>query len=358
MDRAGKPLSVARHFKISLSDPGRLAARLLLSLALFATGCATQLDTLGAGLAFERALLPLDQTLLDLPYRVDPAAHPDKHRLDLFLPDPATTPKSWPTLIFIHGGGWTSGDRAMSSFGIDPMRNIGRFYAKRGIGTAIVSYRLQPDASWREQIDDVAEATAWVRREIAAYGGDPDALILSGHSAGAWLAAWLGLNDAPLAEKGVARSSVCGVVLVSGAAYDLADSETYALGASRRYFAKRFKADREDWQAAASIRAHVDHPSPPTLILNAEGEAPTFARQANLLFDALDDSNALSRRHEIPGQDHRRIVVSMSLEGNPVSASILDFLNSTACLPPSSSSNAFVHPIGRTGLHRGPRARR
>ena len=62
------------------------------------------------------------------------------------------------------------------------------------------------------QIDDVAAAVAWAREHVADYGGDPDAIVLGGHSAGAWLAARVGLADAPLALTSTWRLGPMGFV--------------------------------------------------------------------------------------------------------------------------------------------------
>ena len=240
----------------------------------------------------------------------------------------------WPTLVFVHGGGWTSGDRALRILGMDPYRNIGRFYAARGYGVVIPSYRLQPDVGWQEQVEDVAKAVAFARAEVARHGGDPNALHLSGHSAGAWLAAWVGLDDAALATEGLDRAFVCGLVLVSGAGYDPEDPETYRLGASRGYFAKRFATGGDDWARRASIRRALDAPAAPALVMNAGGEAPTFRRQADLLhaaLEALDPPAPESRRLEVPGYDHQGIVVAMSGADTPVSAATLAFLGERRC---------------------------
>ena len=310
----------------------RAAVAALALCALGPAGCAGTLESLGAALAYRHAPLSAENVRLDLPYRIDAAAHPDKHRLDLFLPaGEAAADGGWPTLLFVHGGGWTEGDRATRVLGIEPMRNIGRFYAARGIGVAVVGYRLQPQVSWREQVDDVAQATAWVHREIAARGGDPDALYLAGHSAGAWLAAWVGLDDAALARAGMDRSSLCGLVLVSGAGYDMLDAQTYALGAKRAYYERLFGDDDPDWAQAASILAHLDAPLPPTLVLSGAKEPPKFRRQGDLLFDALLSHGGRAQREVLAEQDHQRIVISMSRSGDPVSDAILAFLDATTC---------------------------
>ncbi len=284
---------------------------------------------LRAGFAYERAEFEGGRVMFDVPYRTDSEADPEKHRLDLFLPAPGRT--GWPTLVFVHGGGWTSGDRAISLFGIDPYRNIGRFYAARGYGVVVPSYRLQPDVGWREQVEDVAKAVAFARAEVVRHGGDPDAIHLSGHSAGAWLAAWVGLDDAALAAEGLDRDFVCGLVLVSGAGYDPEDEETYRLGTSRRYFETRFATGEVDWARATSIRRAIDAPVAPTLVMNAEGESPSFRRQANLMHERIAPLAPQSRRFEVPGLDHQRIVVELSRAESDVSAATLAFLGERRC---------------------------
>lgn len=323
----------------SRADAGLAAACSGLLLFLFLAGCAGSLETAQAGFAYRQAKLPAEQAHLDLAYRSDADADPDKHRLDLYLPaaaaNPAAEPNAasdpYPTLIFIHGGGWTHGDRAMGALGIEPMRNVGRFYAARGIASAVISYRLQPGVTWDEQIRDAADAIAWIEEHIVDYGGAPDRLFVSGHSAGAWLAAWNGLAEGPLARAGADRSRLCGLILVSGAGYDLVDEQTYALGARRSYFEERFGGDRPGWAEAASVVGHIGSPVPPTLVLSAAGEPEKLERQSDLLFEALQSHRRGAQRIIVPGQNHQRIVIGLSRPGDPVSEAALTFLQDTPC---------------------------
>src|SRR5436190_478525 len=64
-----------------------------------------------------------------------------KHRLDLFIPEET----NWPVFVFVHGGSLDSGDKCLRVCGADLYGNIGRFYASRGIGVAVINYRLQPE---------------------------------------------------------------------------------------------------------------------------------------------------------------------------------------------------------------------
>ena len=107
-----------------------------------------------------------------------------KDRLDLYLPDGA---RDFPVLVFYHGGGLRNGDKGGSE-------HVGMALASAGYGAAIVNYRLSPTVEHPEHAEDAARSLAWVYRNIAKHGGNPDAVYISGHSAGAYLAALLALD--------------------------------------------------------------------------------------------------------------------------------------------------------------------
>jgi len=310
-----------------------VAPSLALLTASLAFGCRTLGSAaywVGMPLVYRDVDLPEKQVVRDVRYRVDEAADDEKHRLDLFLPEASA---GWPVLVFVHGGGWTTGDKSLRVGGRDVYGNIGRFYAARGIGSAVISYRLQPGVEWSAQVDDVAHALAWVHQHIGAYGGDPAALFLAGHSAGAQLAAHVVLNAERLARAGVPAESVCGWISVSGAALDLADEVTYRLGASRAYYAQRFRNGDpgESWKRVASPVRFARAEAPPALILYAEGEPPTFRRQAELLDAALRGVGAESRVVQVPGENHYRIVPTLSRSDKLPAPEIERFIRAAHC---------------------------
>jgi acetyl esterase/lipase len=285
---------------------------------------------------YERAELPADQVVRDIRYRADAAADPLKHQLDLYLPRPSGAPGApWPVLVFVHGGGWTSGDKDQREGGRDVYANIGRYFAARGIGVAVVNYRLQYEVTWREQVADVADAVAWVHGHAGSYGADTSAIVLAGHSAGAQLVARVAL-DREWAERHRAPS-VCGLVLVSGAGFDIADAGTYEVGAKRSYYERRFRAGDESdaWQVEASPIAHVSPEAPAALLLYAENDWPAIQRQTLLLRDALDSAGGETQVVQVPGQDHYTIVLTLSrdriVEGAP---RIVEFVSALDCRGP------------------------
>lgn len=291
------------------------------------------------GFVYDRADLPEANVRPDLAYAAD---GDPKHRFNLFLPlADSVRQRPWPTVVFVHGGGWTTGDKDLTFGGADVYNNIGRFFAQHGVGAATVNYRLMPAVTWREQVEDVAAAVAAVRARVAEAGGDPDALVLMGHSAGAYLATSAALDSDALGEAGVPAGAVCGVIAVSGAALDLRDRETYALEDNFDYYSARFSPDRQPlaeppaepfaWQAEASPIRLVSPEAPPFLILYAGGETEALQRQSRLLDAALREADVPSRVVVVPGRSHERIVPTLSRDDQTAGPAMLRFVRTRAC---------------------------
>jgi len=298
----------------------RLAAVLALAVA---AGACNPLYYVGVKFVYRRADLPGRQILHDVTY--DVTIPGDRNRLDLFLPGGA----GWPVVVFVHGGSWTTGDKGLRVGGADVYENIGRFLASRGVGAAVIEYRLIPGVDWREQADDVVRAVGWVYRTIAVYGGDRHHLVLMGHSAGAELAVRTALDEGALLREGVPSRAIAGVIAVSGAAYDLTDQETYALGNDPAFYAARFQLGPSDveWQREASVLPLIRPGAPPFLVMYAGGETKPLQRQSRLLGDALTGSGVPVRVVEVPGLSHTRIVPTLSRADRLAGTEILEFLN-------------------------------
>ena len=110
----------------------------------------------------------------DVAYGSDPL-----HKLDIYTTRGDSSPR--PVLLFVHGGGYTRGDKH-GAFYPD---NITLWAARQGMVGVNVNYRLAPENAFPEAARDLASAITWLRANIARYGGDPERIILFGHSAGA-----------------------------------------------------------------------------------------------------------------------------------------------------------------------------
>ena len=152
-------------------------APLLASLGV--SGCAP-VYWLGVKLFYEKAPNP-PSVQLDVSY--DPAAPDDpKRQLDLYFPGG----RDFPTVVFVHGGGWRGGDKHAP--GDDLYENVALWAARQGMVAVNINYRLADYANNRnlhptgEQ--DVAAAVDWVHAHVAHWGGNPQRIFLWGHSAG------------------------------------------------------------------------------------------------------------------------------------------------------------------------------
>ncbi len=297
---------------------------LLLATATTVGGCAVVYRA-GMEVFYHKEPLPASRTVADVAYWEHPDADAEKHRLDLYLP----VGEGWPTVVFVHGGGWRTGDKNLRFGGADIYANIGRYLARRGIGAAVINYRLLPHVTVPEQFADVARAVAWVHRHVGDRGGDPARLFLMGHSAGAHLISRVAFDPALLDAYGLTPEAVCGVVAVSGAAYDLIDEETYADG-SLSYFEKRF-GSLADWRRAVSTLPFVTPDAPPFLILYGGKETHGLQRQSQLLDAALGRAGVLSEVVVAPGQTHARILLALSRDDKTAGPEVVEFVRSTAC---------------------------
>lgn len=126
-----------------------------------------------------------------------------EQQLDLYLPD--TT--NFATILFIHGGELTSGDKRD-----EPYAQICKSFQELGIGIAAINYRLAPKSKWPAQPDDLVGALKWLKNNISFRGGNPDRIFLLGHSSGGLLAAIVAADKRYLSKQGLTQKDLAGVI--------------------------------------------------------------------------------------------------------------------------------------------------
>ena len=221
-----------------------------------------------------------------------------KHRLDLYLPKGRS---KFPVMMFVHGGSWRTGDRAMYAM-------FGNRFAQAGIGVVIPSYRLMPQNPHPAQIEDVAAAFAWVDRNIAQYGGDTSRLYLAGHSAGGHLVALLALDRDYQEKYQIPVGAIRGVISMSG---------IYNVGRM------------PDFQNADDDPSPIDHvqgQAPPFLITYCQWDYPGLPKQARDFALKLKSAFAAVKLVYIPGQGHVSEMIATLKEDDPTARAILDFI--------------------------------
>jgi arylformamidase len=150
----------------------------------------------------EKVRAKLDSRL-DVAYGPHPA-----ERLDVF---PATGSRRAPVQVFIHGGYWHRLDKADFSY-------VAQAFAPAGAAAVVINYALMPAATMDELVRQCRASIAWVHGNARSFGGDPDRVFISGHSAGGHLVAMVMATD--WSTFGVPTDVVKGGVGISGL-YDL-----------------------------------------------------------------------------------------------------------------------------------------
>lgn len=146
-------------------------------------------------------------TKLNIPYYSDSINQSDNYisekcLLDIYYP---INIQGFSTIVWFHGGGLTSGDKAI------PLDLTGK-----GICIVSVNYRLYPKVKCPKYLEDAAAAVAWVFNNIENYGGDPKLIFVSGHSAGAYLTCMLGLDKRWMSANKIDANKIAGLIPISG----------------------------------------------------------------------------------------------------------------------------------------------
>jgi acetyl esterase/lipase len=216
----------------------------------------------------------------------------DGHPLLLDIYQPGERPSGLlPAVILIHGGGWTSFDKST-------MQTMGMFLARSGFVAFSVDYRLfhehEKENLWPAQLDDVQRSVRWIRANAAKYGVDPQHVGAFGHSAGAQLAALLGMEDTrDNSDPALAKysSKVQAVVDVSGPTDFTTHDDPEAVAFLTAFFGGDYAQRAKVWQDA-SPAFHAAKDVAPFLIVQGTQDESVPLAQAQELADKLKQAGA------------------------------------------------------------------
>jgi acetyl esterase/lipase len=256
----------------------------------------------------------------DLAYGTDPA-----QRLDLATPES----KGFPTLIFVHGGSLSGGDKADSDYG-----EVCDAFPAAGMACASVNYRLLPDRAWPAPAEDVAAAVAWLHDRIAVRGGNAASLFLLGHSSGAMLVALVAADARYLGAHHLTSEALAGVMPMGSIMWD--DDLRQAIAQNGRERVEAGFARDPRGKAFGSLAAYesqwpiayVRPGLPPYFFLIAESEQvnPPVLR-TNQQF--VDDARAKGNEAELKvftGRTHYSNIRRIHEPGDEVFAAVVDFM--------------------------------
>lgn len=200
-------------------------------------------------------------------------------KMDIYRPKVAAQPA--PALLFVHGGGWTSGDKA----------NVGTLeraaLVTRGYVIASAEYRLAPQYQFPAQIVDVKCAVRFLRASAAVYGIDPSRIGALGESAGGHLVALLGTADASAGfDQGEYADQSSRVQAVTDL-YGPSDLTMPALNGPAGASLTGIFGTEPGAMAKASPISYISPDDPPFLIMHGEKDTLVPTGQSEELADRL-----------------------------------------------------------------------
>lgn len=225
-------------------------------------------------------------------------------QLDIYRPKNLEKPA--PLLIFIHGGGWSGGQRS------DYLVYLATF-AKRGYVTATVSYRLLNDGPWPACAEDITDAVQWFYNNGETYGYDPDRIAVIGGSAGGHLALLAAyewektggsINSTSVPEK---NHRIKAVVDFYGPV-DLTTEYARTHPTVTSFLVKSFEEAPEIYIEASPVH-YLDKNDPPTIIFQGTSDNTVPASQSVLLKEKLDSLGVPAELYRLPLWPHTMDIV-------------------------------------------------
>jgi arylformamidase len=246
-----------------------------------------------------------------------PYAEPKNERqmLDVYAP---TKGKNLPVVVWIHGGGWRRGDRA-------DMQKKPQAFVDKGFVLVSISYRFVPNVTVDQIAGDVAKAIRWTHDQAKDYGGDPNTIIVMGHSAGAQLAALVCTDDRYLKAEKLPLSIIKACVPVDGDTYDVPmQIKTVEEKRAKSY---RMTFGDEASQKNLSSVTHVAKGKniPPFLILHVADHPETKA-QSQRLVKVLQGAGISAKAYPAEGKNHTTINNDLGLADDRPTQEMWEFL--------------------------------
>lgn len=216
------------------------------------------------------------KTATNIPYYAEQARTQNEYlaercKLDVYYPE---NKKDFLTIVWFHGGGLTGGTKHIP----DELK-------EKGFCVVAVNYRLSPKASCPAYIEDAAAAVAWVFHHIAEYGGNPERIVLSGHSAGAYLSGMLGIDKSWLQKHNIDANRLAALFLLS--------AQTITHFTIRK---ERGIAEQQPLIDKYSPLYHVRADAPPIYLMTGDRELEMLGR--------YEENAYLWRMMKIAGHQH------------------------------------------------------
>lgn len=263
-----------------------------------------------------------------MPYATESGVDAGLLSLDIYPVGGADCGSS-PVIVYVHGGGWRRGDKA-SAIALEHKLTLAKTH---GWVFVSVNYRLSDSEAadpvrYPDHPTDVGRAVAYVHDNISAYGGDPEAVVLMGHSAGAGIVSQLGAEPGFITDAG-ATPPTC-VVSLDTEAYDITRTIESSGKSTVEVYENAFGTDPEVWIDASPIKQLDDNDPFPAFLIVTRG-TDLRVRMAEDFAAAIEDSGGSSQLLVVPGYSHAEVNLELGVAGETeLTPAVVEFID--ACV--------------------------
>ena len=198
--------------------------------------------------------------------------------------------------------------------------------ARKGIVTVIIDYPLSPKATYKEMAFVSASSVKWVKENIAAYGGDPEKIFISGHSAGGHLAALVSLDSEFFDSLGIANP-IKGAILIDAAGLDMYTYLKQEGFDEDHTYLKTFTTDPAAWKKASPVY-YLKERMPSFLVYQGERTYASIKDANEIFMSKLLPLFPSTTYQIIKGKKHVAMITQFFNTRNPRYKEIIKFMES------------------------------
>ncbi len=236
--------------------------------------------------------------------------------LDVYSPKKVKEPKE--VLVFIHGGNWAHGKKAIYKF-------FGRGFARKGIVTVVINYRKNKLTTYDTLAMRSAMAVKWVKDNIGNYSGDTSKIVVSGHSAGGHLAALIAMDNSYFKALNIANP-VKGIVLIDAFGLDMNSYLTRSVNLKDTLYYNIFTSKHENWKKGSPV-TYLNKTSPPFLLFLGNKTYPAIKTGTSDFMELLQPYQPNAKLIVVKGRHHAGMIFQFLGPHNPAYKEIIDFMH-------------------------------
>jgi acetyl esterase/lipase len=237
----------------------------------------------------------------------------EREKLDIYQPD-GNGPM--PVVIWVHGGSWTSGDKELYA-------TVAQRFMPENFVVVIPNYTIElPSAPGGEplvfqQFREIAQAFVWTRENISQFKGDPNRIVLGGHSAGAHLTAMVMLDPQYLAALNHSAHEICGWYGFAGP-YSIPAQLEYELNVHKNDAGLLFEVfgGKENF-VCGSPQTFVRGDTPPVFMIHGDADETVPVAIGENFQNALQKASAPSTLSIYRGAGHAGLLFDALAQAKP-----------------------------------------